>query len=55
MAILLDSFGDMGDEEIKLPSGFPDFFKKYIEPHKEQNPTKSNYYNNFRIPINRKK
>lgn len=31
MAILLDSFEIMEEEELKLPNGFPEVFKKHIE------------------------
>ena len=31
MAVLLDSFEVMQEEEVKFPAGFPDIFKGYIE------------------------
>lgn len=42
MAVLLDSFEVMKEEETRLPVGFPDVFKKYVGENlnKDQNTSK---------------
>jgi hypothetical protein len=46
VAVLLESFEVIKEKEIKIPPGFPEYFKKYLNKKESENDNKCNKFIN---------